>query len=73
MPVPERAEIESDIINKVKYVITIKSENKFSDTSGIEEELDSLVYRLYGLTYDEVLVIDPNTSITREEYEKKDN
>ena len=28
-----------------------------------------LVYLLYGLTYDEVLVVDPQTPITREEYE----
>jgi hypothetical protein len=26
---------------------------------------------LYGLTYDEVLIVDPATPITREEYEKE--
>lgn len=26
--------------------------------------------QLYGLTYDEVLVVDPETEVTREEYEK---
>ena len=36
----------------------------------IENEIDHLVYHLYDLTYDEVLVIDPETPITREEYEK---
>jgi len=36
---------------------------------ALESEIDSLVYQLYGLTYDEVLVVDPDTSITREEYE----
>ena len=30
---------------------------------------DFLVYHLYGLTYDEVLIVDPDTPITREEYE----
>ena len=69
MPIPKRIEIESDIISKVKDVITIKSKNNFSDTSSIEEEINSLVYQLYSLTYDEVLIIDPNTSITREDYE----
>ena len=33
------------------------------------ERIDFLVYHLYGLTYDEVLVVDPDTPITREEYE----
>ena len=27
------------------------------------------VYKLYGLTYDEVLIVDAETPITREEYE----
>ncbi len=27
------------------------------------------MYHLYGLTYDEVLIVDPETPITREEYE----
>ena len=30
------------------------------------------VYQLYGLTYDEVLTIDPETPITREEYESNE-
>lgn len=32
-------------------------------------EIDNMVYHLYGLTYDEVLIVDPQTPITREEYE----
>lgn len=31
-------------------------------------EIDLLVYHIYGLTYDEVLTIDPQTTITCEEY-----
>jgi len=34
-------------------------------------ETDRLVYHLYALTYDEVLIVDPETPITREEYEKE--
>lgn len=26
-------------------------------------------YHLYGLTYDEVLIVDPETPVSREEYE----
>lgn len=39
------------------------------DHTTIESEIDHLVYHLYDLTYDEVLIIDPETPITREEYE----
>ena len=31
--------------------------------------VDMLVYNLYGLTYDEVLIVDPETQISRNEYE----
>ena len=34
-------------------------------------KIDNIVYHLYGLTYDEVLIVDPQTPITREEYEIK--
>jgi len=39
--------------------------------SALESEIECLVYQLYGLTYDEVLIVDPETPITREEYEKE--
>ena len=39
------------------------------DTTSQEQEVDSLFYHLYGLTYNEVLIVDPQTQITREEYE----
>ena len=43
------------------------------DNKKIKEEMiiDEFVYHLYGLTYDEVLIVDPETPITREEYEKE--
>ena len=40
-----------------------------ADTSKEESEIDILVYHLYSLTYDEVLIVDPETPITKEEYE----
>jgi len=40
-----------------------------ADTSALENQIDFLVYHLYGLTYDEVLIVDPETPISREEYE----
>ena len=36
-------------------------------------EIDFIVYKLYKLNYDEILIIDPETSITKEEYEAMDN
>ena len=53
----------------------IETLSKFVDlinnkpTSNIIEKIDHIVYHLYGLTYDEVLIVDPKTPITREDYE----
>jgi hypothetical protein len=40
-----------------------------NDKVKISNEIDLLVYHLYSLAYDEVLIVDPETPITREEYE----
>ncbi|MBR5062105.1 MAG: N-6 DNA methylase [Prevotella sp.] len=36
--------------------------------ASTDKEIDLRVYHLYGLTYDEVCVVDPQTPITRDEY-----
>ena len=59
------------IISLVDKILAAKKSNPQADTSAWEREIDLLVYRLYGLTYDEVLVVDPGTAVTREEYESK--
>ena len=46
----------------------VESKGKNEDTSALENEIDIILYHLYGLTYDEVLVVDPTTSISSEEY-----
>ena len=56
-------------IRVVDKLILCKKENPQADTSSLENKIDFLVYHLYDLTYDEVLVVDPNPPFTREEYE----
>ena len=34
-----------------------------------EKEIDLQVYKLYGLTYDEVLIVDADLGINREKYD----
>ena len=38
--------------------------------TATDKEIDLRVYRLYSLTYDEVRTVDPETTITKEEYEQ---
>lgn len=59
----QKAQIE-DLVNAI-----LQGKLSDADTSKEESEIDLLVYHLYGLTYDEVLIVDPETPITREEYE----
>ena len=58
-----------EVTRLVKNILSLKQDSLSNDTSAIEQQIDILVYHLYGLTYDEVLIVDPETSITREEYE----
>ncbi len=39
------------------------------DTSAQERRIDIMVYKLYGLDYAEVKIIDPDFALTRQEYE----
>jgi hypothetical protein len=34
----------------------------------VKQNIDKTVYHLYGLSYDEVLIVAPQTPITREKY-----
>ena len=55
-----------DINDKSTFISFFNNANNLN-----MKKLDLLVYHLYNLNYDEVLIIDPKTSITREEYEQK--
>jgi hypothetical protein len=58
-----------EITRLVENIVYLKEESLSNDTSALEQQIDLLVYHLYGLTYDEVLIVDPDTPITRDEYE----
>ena len=68
-PLPKVNSDERKILMRlVDDVTTIKKGKSIADTSALENQIDFLVYHLYGLTYDEVLIVDPETPISREEY-----
>lgn len=59
-PLPEfvSPEKEKVISDKVKDLITIKRSAPESDTSSLESHIDQLVYALYGLTEEEIAVVE---------------
>ena len=58
-------------VELVNSILVSKQADPTADTSEQERAIDLLVYKLYGLTYDEVKVVDPETTITEEEYERE--
>ena len=57
------------LVGIVDDIMKYKCEKMTADTSALENKIDFLVYHLYDLTYDEVLVVDPNPPFSREEYD----
>ena len=62
----KQQEIISVLVNKI---LNIKKDNIHNDISLLENLIDLEIYKLYELSYDEVLIVDPETPIKREEYE----
>ena len=68
IPIPS-AVILKQLESLVSKVLELKKVNIEADTTSLEYQIDFCVYHLYGLTYDEVLIVDPETPISREEYQ----
>jgi hypothetical protein len=70
LPIPD---VSKDIHNRLVSLIDdiVSAKQNGLSINSTENEIDLIVYHLYGLTYDEVLIVDPETPITREEYEKE--
>lgn len=68
----KKANDQKPFIELVDRILNVKGLNSSNDTSKEEAQIDYLVYKLYNLNYDDVLMVDPQTSITREEYETAD-
>lgn len=68
MPIAPASIEQQEVLRALVKEIVQKKKDGL-DTSALENRIDFLVYHLYGLTYDEVLIVDPETPISREEYE----
>ena len=68
IPIKRNVAFEMQIQELVDKIIGIKSQNPEADTTHLEAQIDLLVYKLYGLTHAEVLVVDPEFSMTESEY-----
>ena len=52
----------------VEQTLAAKAADATADTSALEAAIDALVYRLYGLEYPEVLLVDPAFGLSEAKY-----
>lgn len=57
---------EQQIEEIVDQIIELKKQSK--DTQDLENQIDVMVFKLYELTYEEVLVVSPNFWLSEDEY-----
>ena len=50
--------LQTPIIKFVDNLLAIKSENPNTTTTSLEREIDKLVYQLYGLTEEEIAIVE---------------
>ena len=65
LPIPQITESNKplcdEIIKCVDKILESKAKDSTLDTSKLESQIDSLVYKLYNLTNDEIAIIDSKT------------
>jgi adenine-specific DNA-methyltransferase len=54
--------IQQPIVDLVNQILNKKQQNANTDISALEDEIDNLVYQLYKLTPEEVMVIEQSTA-----------
>ncbi|PHV63759.1 Eco57I restriction-modification methylase domain-containing protein [Cyanobacterium aponinum] len=60
-PIPKATEAQKEAIEKiVDEILGIKKNNPSADTRKLEREIDLLVYELYGLTEEEINIVEGN-------------
>ena len=55
-PIPDST--SSEIETKVEQILSLKKDNPQADTSALEREIDLMVYELYGLSEEEIEIVE---------------
>ena len=61
---------ENDFKLLTNQILNAKAEDPAADTQALEDQIDVLVYQLYGLTYAEVRTVDPDFEMSEVAYGK---
>jgi hypothetical protein len=52
--------IQSEIVKIVEPILIAKHKDYTTDTTALEKEIDEMVYKLYGLTEEEIRIVEGN-------------
>lgn len=68
-PLPSRVDpkLDSFFAKRVKHIMEQKRLKQ--DTTALEREIDVLVCKLYGLSWEQAKVVDPGLALSKEEYD----
>ncbi|MYF36065.1 MAG: hypothetical protein F4226_04530 [Synechococcus sp. SB0678_bin_12] len=68
IPIPKISDAQQKpFIELIDHILQAKAPNPSADTSTLEAEIDHLVYQLYGLTSEEIAVVEGSSPSPREE------
>lgn len=57
---PIKVDVNENISLKVNEILSLKSQDSKADTQNLEQEIDIIVYELYGLTAEEIKIVENN-------------
>lgn len=58
LPLVCGTKLDNNIIEKVDQILSLKKDNPEADTSALEREIDFMVYALYGLSEEEIEIVE---------------
>jgi adenine-specific DNA-methyltransferase len=61
IPMTAKLLISNFLIDAIKELLSLKTDNPNADTSILETEIDNLVYKLYDLTAEEINIVESGT------------
>ncbi len=72
LPIPHADKDSQDqIIKIVNEILLTKHNDPYADTLVQERSIDRIIFKLFGLSYDEILTIDNSISFSKQEYESQ--
>ena len=60
--IPSKPSQQKEIEGRVEKILELTNENPGADVSALEAEIDQMVYELYGLTEEEIKIVEKGTA-----------